>query len=251
MATEIRIEKDLAAISASAAEIVIQSANQAISQRGRFSLSLSGGSTPRSLYSLLAQSNYLNRIEWEKVDFFWGDERCVPPDHPDSDFGMARKTLLDHLPQNDLPGVYRPKIYRMEGELEPEDAAQRYEKLLRSYFPPEVGTSFDLLLLGMGEDGHTASLFPHTPPIFELDRWAISHYVSKLSAFRLTLTPPILNRSRTILFLASGAQKASVLAKVLYGERNPDELPSQVIQPVDGNLIWLIDQVAAAELPGR
>jgi 6-phosphogluconolactonase len=246
MPPEIRIQPNLAVLSAAAAEIIVQSARQAISKRGRFSLSLSGGSTPRSLYSLLAQPEYIHRIDWSRVDLFWGDERCVPPQHPDSDYGMARAALLDLLPVN-----ARPAIYRMEGEIEPIIAAERYENVLRTYFASESGASFDLLLLGIGEDGHTASLFPHTPAIHASSQWVVAHFVPKLAAFRLTLTPPILNRSRMVLFLASGLNKAAILAKVIYGERNPDELPSQVIDPSAGKLIWLIDQDAASQLPDR
>ena len=246
MPFDIRVESNLSTLSSAAAEIVVQSARQAISERGRFSSSLSGGSTPRSLFALLAQPAYLSRIDWKRVDIFWGDERCVPPEHPDSDYGMAKAALLDHLPADN-----QPSIYRLQGELDPAEAAQKYESILRSYFGQDSNASFDLLLLGMGEDGHTASLFPHTQPIHEKDHWVIAHYVPKLSAFRLTLTPPILNLSRTILFLAAGASKASILAKVIYGARDPDELPSQVIHPKTGDLIWLIDQEAATQLPAR
>jgi 6-phosphogluconolactonase len=243
MSDDIRIQPTLMALSTSAADIVIQTAHTAISKHGRFSISLSGGSTPRSLFALLAQPKYRDQIDWRLVDIFWGDERCVPPNHPDSDYGMARAALLDRLPD-----TAQPVIHRMEGELDPHEAAQRYEAILREYFGPETSTSFDLLLLGLGEDGHTASLFPHTQPIHETTLWVAGHYVPKLTAYRLTLTPPILNRSKTVLFLVAGKSKASVLSKVIYGDRNPDEFPSQIIKPESGNLIWLIDQEAASEL---
>ena len=244
MPRDIRIHASLQELSIAAAEIVIQSAQEAIAERGRFSISLSGGSTPRALYTLLAQAGYRERIQWSHVDIFWGDERCVPPEHPDSDYGMARAALLDHL-----PAPFHPGIYRMEGELLPELAARNYEIALRSYFGSDPVASFDLLLLGMGEDGHTASLFPGTQPIHETERWVCAHYIPRLSAFRLTLTPPILNRSRTVLFLATGRNKAAVLTEVLFSEKNLDRLPSQVIQPYSGNLIWLTDQEAASKLP--
>jgi 6-phosphogluconolactonase len=244
MPTRFEIVSDISSLSSTAAGIVLQSARQAISERGRFSIALSGGSTPRALYALLAQPPWLDLIDWGRVDIFWGDERCVPPNHPDSDYGMARSELLERLPpENKL------SIHRLEGELEPDEAAQRYEKVLKTYFGLAPAASFDLLLLGLGEDGHTASLFPHTQPINETRKWVRAHFVAQLSSFRLTLTPPILNLSRTVLFLVAGKKKAAVLAKVIYGERDIDQLPAQVIRTASDDIIWLVDQDAASELP--
>lgn len=226
----------------SAANLVMQTMRRVIQNTGRCSISLSGGSTPHSLYSLLAQPAYVSQIDWNKVTVFWGDERCVPPDHPDSDYLMARLALLDHLPPENFP-----TLYRMEGELEPTEAARRYEKVLRGHFGAQAAT-FDLLLLGMGEDGHTASLFPQTQPIHETEHWAVAHYVSKLSSWRLTLTPPILNRSQATLFLVTGRAKAATLKRVLQGNYTPDDLPSQVIRPANGNLLWLVDREAGSLL---
>ncbi len=241
---DIRIHPDLAALSTAAAELMIQAASQAIETRDRFSLCLSGGNTPRALYTLLSQPGYRQRIDWQKVDIFWGDERCVPPDHPDSDYGMAYHALLSHLAKG-----AQPVIYRLEGELDPQTAADRYESILHTYFGARPETSFDLLLLGMGEDGHTASLFPGTLPIQETERWVCAHFVPKLATNRLTLTPPILNLARRVIFLAAGQNKATVLKDVLFGQQDPDLLPSQSIQPHSGDLIWLIDKEAASALP--
>ena len=180
------------------------------------------------------------------MDLFWGDERCVPPDHPDSDYLMAKQSLLDALP----PSAH-PRIHRLEGELEPQAAAIRYEADLRHYFGLKPEFSFDILLLGMGDDGHTASLFPGTAPIHESDHWVVGHYVSKLASWRLTLTPPILNLARTTIFLVSGTSKASTLQQVLEGTSDPDLYPSQIIQPVSGSLLWLIDNEAAREIKNK
>jgi 6-phosphogluconolactonase len=190
---------------------------------------------------LLATPDYASRLDWSRVLVFWGDERCVPPDHPDSDYRMARESLLDALP----PGM-KPRVFRMEAELDPAVAAQRYETLLRREFGEHPPQSFDLLLLGMGEDGHTASLFPGTAPIHEQKRWVVAHYVEKLSAWRLTLTPPFLNLSAQTVFLVSGSAKREMLHQVLYSPYQPDLLPSQVIQPVHGHLTWFVDQDAVA-----
>jgi 6-phosphogluconolactonase len=227
----------------SAANLVVQTMRRAIQTKGRCSIALSGGSTPRALYSLLAHPDYIRQIDWAKVTVFWGDERCVPADHPDSDYLMACQALLDHLPSGNTPVVHR-----MEGEIEPAKAANRYEKVLRAHFGAQPEDTFDLLLLGMGEDGHTASLFPDTQPIQETERWSVAHYVPKLSSWRLTLTPPILNRSLATVFLVSGKSKAETLKKVLQGSYNPDKFPSQVINPANGNLLWLVDADAGALL---
>lgn len=219
------------------AEIFLREAEEAIANKGRFSVSLSGGSTPRALYQLLANPQHAGQVDWPRVDIFWGDERCVPPDHPDSDYGMAKTALLDRVPANGSP-----QIYRLEGEIEPEVAANRYEQVLRSYFGNCPEQSFDLLLLGLGEDVHTASLFPGTQPIHETSRWVVAHYVAKLSAWRLTLTPPILNRAQTTVFLVTGAAKLPALQHLLHSPYSPDEYPAQIIQPVNGRLLILTDQ---------
>ena len=240
MASEILTFSDPNELARAAADQVLSAAQSAINEKGRFSLCLSGGNTPRSLYSVLASSGYIERIDWSHVDFFWGDERCVPPEHPDSDYRMARESLLEHIPKGQIP-----RIYRLMGELEPHPAADLYEALLRGYFSENPEAGLDFLLLGMGEDGHTASLFPGTAPIFEQKRWTAAHYVDKLSAWRLTLTPTFLNLSSRIMFLATGAAKRAVLQEVLFGPYEPEHLPSQAIRPVHGHLSWYLDRAAA------
>jgi 6-phosphogluconolactonase len=240
MLHDIRIYEDSTALALAAAEWVVASSKASIETKGRFSLSLSGGGTPRLLYATLASPGFIGRIDWPNLDLFWGDERCVPPDHPDSDYRMAREALLDHLSPNHFP-----RTYRIPAEINPTDAADSYQSLLRGYFGPAPATTFDLLLLGMGEDGHTASLFPGTAAVHETERWVVSHYVPKLSAWRVTLAPTVLNLSSQTLFLVAGAGKQAVLDKVLNGPYQPDLFPSQIIQPLNHRLTWLIDRAAS------
>jgi 6-phosphogluconolactonase len=229
-------------VAAAAAEQIVTAAGNAIQAKGRFSWCLSGGSTPRMPYELLASPAYRQRIDWAHCDIFWGDERCVPPEHAESDYNMARNALLDQLPHGSSP-----RIYRLLGELDPRQAAQSYEALLHGYFGENPSQSFDLLLLGMGEDGHTASLFPGTAPIHEATRWVRAHHVAKLGAWRLTLTPPILNLAVQVIFLVTGDNKRETLHAVLNGPRQPNRYPSQVIQPRSQSLTWLVDRAAAGE----
>jgi 6-phosphogluconolactonase len=233
---------------ATAVEIV-RRAEAAQTRHGHFTLVLSGGSTPRAVYHLLATS-FQNDIDWSNVYVFWGDERCVPPDHADSNYHMARLALLDFVP---IPGDH---IYRFHAELEPETAASAYESALRTFFDARSRGEtpfprFDLVLLGMGDDAHTASLFPGTPALDETERWVAAQYVEKLATWRLTLTPPALNAAESVLFLATGSGKASALAAVLEGEYDPQQFPSQLIQPASGNLSWYVDEAAAAFLTHR
>jgi 6-phosphogluconolactonase len=192
-------------------------------------------------------------VDWTAVQVFWGDERCVPPDHPDSNYRMARETLLDHVP---LPAG---NVHRIRGELPPTQAAAEYERELHAFFSlPPLGAatrreapmaSFDLVLLGMGSDGHTASLYPGTLAIHETERWVTAHRVEKLDAWRITLTPPALNAAAQVTFVVSGTpcgRKAEALRQVLAGPYRPQELPAQVIRPAPGRLCWLVDREAAA-----
>ena len=237
---------DAEAISRAAAAEVVECARKAVAARGRFTIVLSGGSTPRRLYELLAEPPLRNQIEWERVEVFWGDERAVAPDHPDSNFGMARAALLVRVP------IPPEQVFRMAAEREDRDAAAReYEAdIARSFGVPLDGEppSFDLILLGMGPDGHTASLFPHTEAPRETRRWVVCNYVPKFKADRLTLTPPIINRSRLILFLVAGPDKAPALQAVLEGPSGPMEFPAQLICPATGRLVWMVDQAAASRL---
>lgn len=224
-----------------AANHFIRLATEAIAARNRFSVALSGGSTPRKLHSVLSEPSIAAQVNWAKTHFFWGDERCVPPDHPDSNYRMAVETLLDHIP---CPGE---NIHRMLGEIDPQIAADQYEGRLKSFFGLSC-PSIDLICLGMGEDGHTASLFPGTAAIHETKRWVLAHFVEVLDTWRITLTPAMINAASNVLFLVSGEKKAEMLKKVLQGATQPDILPAQIVKPVSGKLEWFIDEDAAAQL---
>ncbi|MCB9451616.1 MAG: 6-phosphogluconolactonase [Anaerolineaceae bacterium] len=240
--SQIRILPDKTELMQAAAQLVVQTAEEAIAKRGRFSMALSGGSTPRGLYTLLTAAPYREQIKWANVHLFWGDERCVPPDDADSNYRMTRESLLDHVP---LPPE---NIHRMQGELPPEEAAAAYEHELTGFFGQST-PHFDLILLGMGDDGHTASLFPHTAALDEHQKWVTANHVPQKGVWRLTLTRPVINAARQVTFLISGAEKAARLREVLYGVHQPHHLPSQFIHPVDGDLIWLLDRATASQLP--
>lgn len=230
-----------------AAEHFIHLAAQAIAEKGRFAVALSGGSTPRSLYTLLANDPYREQVRWSAVHVFWGDERCVPPDHLESNYGMAREALLAKV------NIPVENVHRMAAEKPPEQAAEEYERILHTFFNLKPGElpHFDLILLGLGPDGHTASLFPGTPVLHEQGRLVAAPFVEKLNAYRLTLTLPVLNHAANVTFLVEGEAKASVVRDVIEGKRDPDRLPAQLIRPANGVLIWLIDQAAASQLSLR
>jgi 6-phosphogluconolactonase len=234
MTPEIVVLPDPAAVTHEAADRLVDIARSAIAAHGRFTVALSGGSTPRLLYEQLVA----RPIEWPRVHVFWGDERCVPPDHPDSNYGMAQRALLSHV---DIP---THSVHRLKGELDPVQAARQYENELRATF----GTlpRFDLILLGMGADAHTASLFPGTPALHERQRWVMAHYVEKLQADRLTLTPPVINHAAHVIFLIAGHDKAAALQAVWHGPPDPDRFPAQIVMPTTGRVIWLVDRAAAA-----
>ena len=221
-----------------AAEQLIELANTAITEHGRFSIALSGGSTPKSLYELLATPAYAGRINWQQVHVFWGDERCVPPDHIDSCYRMAREALLDHVP------IPPDNIKRILGERLPNEAADQYESVLQAFFGQQI-PCFDFILLGMGEDGHTASLFPGTKALDEDKHWVIENYVEVKQMWRVTLTKTAINAAANIMFLVSGSAKAERLRQVLQGTYDPQNLPSQLIQPENGKLMWFVDHDAA------
>jgi len=228
-----------------AAERIADAARQAIASTGRFTWVLSGGSTPRRPYTVLASARFAERVDWSHVHFFWGDERCVPPDDAESNYRMARETLLDAVrppPEN---------VHRILGEAEPSRAAASYEQVLRELFHAREDSSpprFDLVLLGMGADGHTASLFPGTAPLFEKTRWVMANHVEELASWRVTLTQVIINAAAQIVFLVVGADKADRLKQELQGKPDVEALPAQLIQPTRGELIWLVDADAAARL---
>jgi 6-phosphogluconolactonase len=237
----IKIYKDLKDISQAAAEIFIDAANQAITTRERFSVALSGGNTPRRLYEILATPPYQDRVNWQAVHVFWGDERCVPMDDPRSNFRMAREALLNHVP---LP---KENIHPMQGDLRPAEAASQYEIELRKYFKDQ-SPAMDMILLGLGDNAHTASLFPYTPALNENVRWVTDVYVDEQNMHRITLTAPFINQADQVVFLVSGADKAPALQNVLEGAYQPHIYPAQLIHPNGAHPTWLVDKAASHKL---
>lgn len=244
MTPQIEILPDADRLAEAATGRFLQSASRAVQSRGVFTVALSGGSTPRGAYSHLAGAQAL---EWGKALVFWGDERCVPPEHPQSNYRLARESLLRHIP------IPAGNIHRMPGELEPEAAAQEYERELSTVFSGNAvrGSQlprFDLILLGLGRDGHTASVFPGSTALSEQERWVVAQPPVGDGPWRLTLTPPVINAASEVLFLVAGHDKADILRRVLHGPRDPLNLPAQAIQPSDGELMWLLDAAAASLL---
>lgn len=232
-----------AALAEEAAQAVAGAAEEAVRLRGRFTLALSGGSTPRRLYARLASPPFRSRIDWARVHVFWGDERCVPPDHPDSNYRLADESLLSKVP------IPPEQIHRMRGEeSDPERAALDYSQELMRVFGLKPGEHprFDLVLLGLGADGHTASLFPGSPALNENRRLAVATYAELIKAYRLTLTLPVLNAAAQVIFLASGAEKAEVLRAVLQERPSPSR-PASLVRPERGTL-WFVDRAATTRL---
>jgi 6-phosphogluconolactonase len=227
-----------------AAEEVIRAATSAITERGRFTIALSGGSTPKNLYTLIA-ANASASLPWDRMFFFWGDERHVPPDDPDSNYRMAKETLLSKV------AIPPANIFRIPAENpDASAAADAYEQTLRKFFAVAPGEfpRFDLILLGIGPDGHTASLFPETAALQERSRLVVANWVEKLQTNRITFTLPVLNAARCVAFLVSGIDKAAVLHEVLEGNAPAEKYPSRLVQPSDGKLIWFVDRAAASQL---
>lgn len=242
---KLEILPDSPALAQAAAERIVTLARQSIAAEGRFTIALSGGTTPLQTYRRLAAPPLAGQVEWRAVQLFWGDERCVPPNHSDSNYRMALEAL-GNLPI--LPG----NIHRMCGESDPEQSALDYETELRNFFgSDDVPPRFDLVLLGMGEDGHTASIFPNSPAIHEPERWVVSEYVEKYNSWRVTLTPALINAAANVIFLVSGENKSARLKEVLEGVYQPNRLPAQLIAPENGTLWWLIDEAAASKLQRR
>lgn len=249
-ASVVEVLPDAASLHAAAAEGFAARAARAIAESGRFVVALSGGSTPEGLYRRLADEPFAASLDWARVHLCWGDERCVPPDHAASNFRMAREALLDRVP---IPSA---NVHRIRGEEEPAVAAATYERELRALLgtaegPPRTdpGARFDLVLLGLGENGHTASLFPRSPALRERSRWAVAVRVEAPSPWRVTLTPALIDAAAEIRFLVTGPAKAGILRRVLEGPRRPDRLPAQAIAPRTGVLRWQLDAAAASELP--
>jgi 6-phosphogluconolactonase len=243
---EIIVLEDAAALSYKAAEILVRCISEALSRKAQFSVALSGGSTPKALFSLLVEDDsFTNKIPWDKIHFFWGDERHVPPKDEQSNFRMADEMMLTKA------HVRAENIHRMRTEQsDSAKVAQDYEKELQQYFQLTTGQrpAFDFNLLGLGPDGHTASLFPGTKALYENNRLVVANWVEKFQTHRITMTASVLNNADTIVVLVSGKEKAEVLQKVLEGDHQPDLLPAQLIQPTHGRLIWLVDHAAASRL---
>ncbi len=241
------VEPDAAALARRTAQHFVEVVEQAASRRGRARIAISGGSTPKAAFQLLADPGqaWFKQMPWDKLEIYWVDERTVPPDHPDSNYRMTREALLDHVP------LEPEQVHRMEGELEPEVAAARYESLLRNNFRLEGAESprFDLIALGMGDDGHTASIFPHTEAIHTLGRLVTANRVPQMDTWRITLTWPVINQGSSVFFLIGGKNKAELVKEVFTGPRDPERLPSQLIWPSSGILTLILDKDAASLLP--
>ncbi len=239
----IRVYPNQHALSIAAADYIIKLARKMIGTKGYFSAALSGGGTPKPVYKVLASAEWRDKLDWEKVHLFWGDERCVPLDHSDSNYHMARQALFQYI------SIPAENIHPVPAEMDPISAASAYEKTLRGFFK-ESWPHFDLVLLGMGKDGHTASLFPHSEGLNEEDRWFIANYAPVRETWRLTLTKNAINAAGRIVVLVSGDLKADMLYDVLEGAHKPDEKPIQLITPAGGKMIWIVDQAAAVRLSG-
>ena len=242
---QVIVQPSLEALSREAAARFQRLAAESVAAAGRFSVALSGGSTPRALYELLAKPPFHETIDWPRVHLFWGDERFVPADHPDSNYRMAREALIGNVP------IPTENVHPVPTEgSDPEASAAQYEEALRRFFSPPQGQvpRFDLVLLGLGTDGHTASLFPGSPALDESHRLVVAAYIQKLDAWRLTFTPPILRGARHVIFLVCGPHKAAALQEVLEGPYDPQRLPAQLVLPQEGDVTWLVDEAAASLL---
>lgn len=241
-AHDVQVFDDAESVARAAAEEFVRLSLEAVEERGAFSVALSGGTTPRRVYELLASDEYGARVDWPKVHVFFGDERTVPPDHADSNYRMAREALLSRVQ------IPTENVHRIEGLGDAAANASDYESVMRGFFGDAEWPRFDLIFLGMGDDGHTASLFPETSALAEARAWVAPNWVEKLGAWRITLTAPAINAARRVVFLVTGASKAERLAEVLNGAHDPSRLPSQMIRPRGGALAWFVDRAAAVRL---
>jgi len=242
MPVEVKISPDNATLARVAAQEFHRLAEAGIQERGRFSVALSGGNTPRTVYSLLAEEH--KELPWDRIHVFFGDERCVPPDHPDSNFRMASESLLSKVP------IPRENVHRIRAELEPEGAAKDYDNQLAEFFHlnDHDWPRFDLIFLGLGDDGHTASLFPGSSALSDVSSRVAANWVERMKTYRITLTYPVLNHAAEVEFLVSGSGKAQILKQVL-GPPASLPFPAQQVRPENGRLLWLLDHDAAALLP--
>lgn len=248
MKAEIEIVADAQQLAQTAADLFVEVARDAISLNGLFSVALAGGSTPKSLYALLASEEqpYRSQLPWNRMHFFWGDERHVSPEHSESNYRMAYEAMLAKVP------VPFENVHRIKSEnQDASQAANDYERTLREFFSEaeEDLPRFDSALLGMGSDGHVASIFPGSEVINEKQRLVAAPFVKQLNSYRITLTLPVLNNSACVLFMVSGANKAEALQDVLQNGSRPEQLPAQLIKPTNGRLLWLVDEAAACLLP--
>ncbi len=242
----IEVLPDTDAVARRGADLFALAAQEAAAARPAFTAALSGGDAPRPMFAMLARQQFAQKIPWRRVHLYWGDERCVPPDDEASNYGMAYQAFIRHVPIPD------DNVHRMHGEDEPDEAARAYERLLSQ--PPALAASskadlpvLDFVLLGLGPDGHTASLFPHSPGLGVEDRLVVVNE-GEGTGKRLTVTYPVINAARRVLFVVTGAAKAGMIAEVLEGLRVPDAVPAQAVAPVHGSVTWLLDRAAAAEL---
>ncbi|MGA8574591.1 MAG: 6-phosphogluconolactonase [Candidatus Cybelea sp.] len=240
---ELQLCRDPQALARALAELFVATGVMATAERGSFHVALSGGETPRAAYELLAQEPLREELSWSDVFVYFGDERCVPPDDEQSNYLMARRAFLDAV------GIPAANVHRIRGEIDPGHAANEYSSILRT----DLGNAprFDLILLGLGSDGHTASLFPGSPPDSDDDALVRAVYAPSQMMWRVTMTPQLINAARTVAFAVEGAEKAQILATVYDGPVDPVEYPAQIVHPVSGRLIWLVDELAAGMLSGR
>jgi 6-phosphogluconolactonase len=241
------VDASLEAVNRRAAQFFADGIRSSAAARGKARIAISGGNTPKHTFELLANPSepFREQIPWNRLELYWVDERCVPPDHPDSNFRMTREAMLDQVPLD------KSQIFRIQGELAPDEAAAKYEFDIRRSFRLEGAELpvFDVLWLGMGPDGHTASLFPHTEGLHEMMRIAIANHVLQKETWRVTLTSPVINRARDVFFLIEGADKVDALKAVFLGPYNPETYPSQLIRPASHRVTLLLDSAAAAALP--
>jgi len=239
---EIQLLPDLEAISYKAAEIFLNLSQSSLPSKERLAVALSGGSTPRRFYRLLGSDPYRNQVEWHRIHFFWVDERCVPKEYEESNFKTVYDPLLSRVP------VPEENIHRIRGEEGPEEAAREYDDAIKAFFGGTEIPVFDLIILGMGEDGHTASLFPGSEALREKKRLAVPVYKGGQEIHRVTLTFPVLNNASQVLFLVSGRSKSKVLAEIFEGGDNRNRYPAGLVAPAHGKITWLIDREAAEKL---
>jgi len=239
----IAIYDDKHTLSQHAAEYIMRIAQEAIDLHGHFTIALTGGTTPGEVYSLIGSEPFRSQLDWQLVDIFWGDERCVPHNSTESNFYLAQEVLLDKI------AIPKSQIHPMPADqLDREAASQAYSIEMQNTFDTNGIPSFDLIHLGMGPEGHTASLFPHQVSLHEKHRLVMPVSVPKPPPDRLTFTPPLLNAARNVLFLVTGSEKADALHAVLKGEYQPDEYPAQIVRPINGEVVWMLDKAVAQKI---